>query len=562
MAGVREAVYGGAAQGLDRPSARRSPHLITTAQPEILHYKETPKQRQFAAAVFSGKYRYLFYGGAIRGGKSYCIMAIIFMLCWLFPGSRWAIVRKDMPTIERNLYPVFYKLKPWFCGKINGRTHTATCTNGSQIIFFPESFDTDKEYERWRGLEVNGFWLEEANELVETSWNWAIQRAGSWVIQATPENPEPRQPLPYILLTSNPAGNWVKRMFYTPWKNKTLQAPFFYIPATAHDNPYLPKAYLESLELLPTRDYKVFVLGDWDLLVGAALEELSDKVHLVPRGKFPRSIPRHWFRFGGFDWGFAHPFSFGTYFVTPDGQIVKRETVTGKGLNDNQMIQYILEATAASEIVATDVSYVAAGPDAFNEEHAKEATGQTTAERFQRAQIPMMKADPARISGLKNFRELVAWQKRKIITIDGQKVGTPGEPRFVWIDTPANRRCFEQCQAMVLDPDRPEDVKKVDAVEGEGGDDEFDETRYALQSRAEPAQEPQAEVPEDVHPGFDYKKRVRKPRGPAPGVLAGQEEPEDDDLRPNFRFRPQPGFTRMPRWGGGNGPRDDEEDDR
>lgn len=504
--------------------------------------------------MFSGQYRFLFYGGAIRGGKSYCIMAIIFTLCWLFPGSRWAIVRKDMPTIERNLYPVFYKLKPAFCGKINGRTHTATCNNGSQIIFFPESWETDKEYERWKGLEVNGFWLEEANELMETSWTWALQRAGSWIIPANADNPAPRQPLPYIFLTSNPAGNWVKRIFYTPWKNKTLEAPFFYVPASPKDNPYLPAAYLENLERLPERDYNVYVLGNWDLLVGAALEELDDQVHLVPRGFWPKPWPAHWFRFGGFDWGFDHPFSFGTYIVTPEGihgrpsQIVCTHTVRGRRLNDRAMISYILESTEAAGISATSLQDVVAGPDAFNEEKAKEATGQTTGERFQNAQIPMRKADPARISGLKNFRELVAWKKQRRAEVDGAVVWLPGFPRYVWVDSPENKRTFEQCQAMVLDPDHPEDVKKVDAVEGEGGDDDYDQNRYALQSRAQASPEPTAEVPEDVHPGFDYKRKRRKPRGQSPAQLAGEEPEDSDDFRANYRFKPGAGY-RIPRYG-------------
>lgn len=481
-------------------------------------------------------------------------MAIIFILCKLFPGSRWVIVRKDLPTLERNLYPVFYKLKPAFCGKINGRTHTATCNNGSQIIFFPESWETDKEYERWKGLECNGFWLEEANELQETSWTWALQRAGSYIIPARAEHPTPHQPIPYIFLTSNPAGNWVKRLFYTPWKNGTLKAPFFYIPATVHDNPSLPKEYLENLERLPERDYQVYVMGNWDLLVGAALEELDDRIHLLPRSTWPKPWPQHWFRFGGFDWGFDHPFSFGTYIVAPETnnrpqQIICTHTARGRRLNDKMMISYILESTEAAGLPATELQYVVAGTDAFNEEHSKANTGETTAERFQKSQIPMMKADTARISGLKNFRELIAWKKKRKAQVDGEVVWIPGQPRFVWVDSPENRKSFEQCQSMVLDPDHPEDVKKVNAVEGEGGDDDYDQHRYSLQSRAEASPEPTPEVPEDVHPGFDYKAKRRKPRGPSPAVLAGEEDPADDSLSPHFRFRPHGNaFTRLPRY--------------
>lgn len=521
------------------------------------HFVETPKQRKFAEAVFSGKYRYLFYGGAIRGGKSYCVMAVIFTLCWLYPGSRWAIVRKDLPTLRRNILPVFNKLKPAFCGDMNQSTWEAKCSNGSRIMLFPESFKDDKSYNRWRGLEVNGLWLEEANELQQTSWNWALQRAGSWVIPASRFNATPHQPIPYIFLTSNPAANWVKRMFYTPWKQHQLKAPYFYIPATVKDNPYLSQDYLDSLELLPERDYKVFVLGDWDELAGAALEELNEKIHIVQ----PLRIPDHWMRFGAFDWGFAHPFSFGLYAVAPEC-IYKVETITGRGMADEQMITYIQDVSEeVAAFPASRLEYVVAGPDAFSDIKARVATGETTAERFIKRGIPMIPADPSRISGLKNFRELHAWQRRgkAIDPKSGKKIVIPGEPGFKLFDTKGNRRAFEQFQNMLLDPDRPEDVLKVDAVDGEGGDDIYDETRYALQSRAEAKPAPEEEFSDDRHPGFDVKKRERKPRThvvPEPGG--------DDDIRGGiYRVPRHSGFTpyRMPRFGGPQNFGDDDEDD-
>lgn len=511
-------------------------------------FDEHPKQQQFANAVASGKYKYLFYGGAIRGGKSYCVMATIFVLCRMFPGSRWAIVRKDLPTLRRNVLPVFRKLKPPNCSDFKQDTWEATFDNGalpaSTIILFPESHDTDKEHNRWKGLEVNGIWLEEANELQETSWHWSIQRAGSYVIPATLTYPHPKQPPPYVLLTSNPATNWVKTLFYTPWKNGTLKAPYFYIPATVKDNPSLPKAYVDSLELLPERDYKVYVQGSWDELAGAALEELSENVHIM-KGLTPANyrIPDHWMRFGAFDWGFRHPFVFNLY-AAGNETILKVETISGRGMSDAKMIEYILEVSKSINFPATDLEYVVAGKDAFHDIQARSAIGQTTAERFQLAGIPMMQADTSRISGLKNFREMTAWHK----TGPG---GTPGIPRYRMLDTPSNRASFAQLQNMVLDPDRPEDVLKVDANTdtGQGGDDHYDCDRYALQSRAQAHPVAVAEVGEDVHPGFDFKKKERKLRRQVvtDPTMVGLE----DDLRPNIYTVPRDARSmwRMPRPG-------------
>ncbi len=476
-------------------------------------------------------------------------MATLFALCRIYPGSRWAIVRKDLPTLRRNILPVFQKLKPASFGDFRQDNWEAKHDNGSTILLFPESHAGDKGYDRWKGLEVNGFWMEEANELQESSWHWALQRAGSWVLPPSINKPKPDQPPPYILLTSNPAGNWVKRLFYTPWKKGMLKAPYFYIPATIHDNPHLNPEYLKSLEGLPERDYKVYVEGDWDLLQGQALEELNRDIHIKPFDR--KNVPDHWVWFGAFDWGYSHPFSFGLYVAGPE-TIIKWETITGAKMADAQMVSYIAEVLALLGVSPGELAYVVAGKDAWHDVQARAAIGETTAERFQKAGFPMMPADNSRISGLKNMRELLAWQKT------GPE-GTPGHPRFVLRDTPANQKAFDQLQGMILDPDRPEDVLKQDATEGEGGDDIYDETRYALQSRAKAGPAPAADVGDDQHPGYDYQEKARK-RGPAPEALATGT---DDDLRANYRFPQQPFMTRhrMGRFGEGGRPLADEDID-
>ena len=217
--------------------------------------------------IASGKYRIIGFGGGIRGTKTWGSLAAIIALCRIFPGSRWAIVRSDLPTLRRNTIPSFIKLKNFarnFVGDINQSVWTAECANGSQIIFFPEQFAQDPDLDRWKGLEVNGFLLEEANELNEKSFNKAIERAGSWIIPSTQDNPNPKQPKPLILCTFNPAGNWVKRVFYDPWKAGTIQPPVYFLPTTIADNPYVSDDYRESLKSLPPEEYRRFVEGDWE----------------------------------------------------------------------------------------------------------------------------------------------------------------------------------------------------------------------------------------------------------------------------------------------------------
>lgn len=224
----------------------------------------TPKQNEYQAAVRSGQYRYLLFGGGIRCGKTAVGMAMLFLFMKMWPGSRWAIVRNSLPTLRRNTIVSYEKFRPthFMPYGIHTPTWTVTATNGSQLLFFAESIATDPELNRWRGLEVNGFLLEEANELQEASFMKAIERAGSWIIPGRGQND---QPPPMILLTCNPSPGWVKERFYLPHRNGTIAAPYYFLQATVKDNPYLPTEYLESLKSLDPVSYRRFVEGDWDV---------------------------------------------------------------------------------------------------------------------------------------------------------------------------------------------------------------------------------------------------------------------------------------------------------
>lgn len=224
-------------------------------------FEPFPKQVEFLEAIFSGKYDFILYGGSIRGGKTFSGIGALIILCRAYPKSRWAIVRKDLQTLKKTTIPSFWKVAPdVFVKKYNQDLQVVTFNNGSEILFFGENYADDKELNRFKGLEVNGFLLEEVNELQEQTFYKCIERAGSNIL---PDNF--KQPKPVIIATCNPAQNWVKEKFYTPYKNGTLRENWKYIPAKIFDNPYIPNEYLQSLKNMPAFEYEVFVNGDWDI---------------------------------------------------------------------------------------------------------------------------------------------------------------------------------------------------------------------------------------------------------------------------------------------------------
>lgn len=260
-------------------------------------FDATKTQQIFVDAVFSGQHRQLLYGGAIRGGKSYVLMALVFILCRVYAGSRWAIVRKDLPSLRKNTLPVFEAVRPTdFCSPFNRSTWTARCTNESEILFWPESISHDPDLNRFRGLEVNGFFPDEINELQFATFLKMIERAGSWRVRGGGEHPPP-----LVVASCNPTDTWVKETFYDPWEEGTLPDSRFYLPATIDDNPYVDPTYRQSLNDLPEAEYRRFVLGDWTVnmdplqlitwdWVRDAVRGYRDDGLLIPHVEGPRHL--------------------------------------------------------------------------------------------------------------------------------------------------------------------------------------------------------------------------------------------------------------------------------
>lgn len=464
--------------------------------PEGRLFQEFSKQREASALALSGDYRYVLYGGGIRGGKTYWLVALTLTLARIFPGSRWALVRKDLPTLRRNLLPTFEKLRPrGFCGPVNQSDWTAKCTNGSVILFFTESIQEDPDLDRWKGLEVNGFGLDEANELQKRSFVKAQERAGSWIVPGSAP-----QPPAVVLMTCNPSPLWPKQMFYDPWQAGSLAAPYAFVPALAADNPYLPADYVAKLKDLPELDYKRFVQGDWTVLTGQFFDGLGD-AHWVPA--IPaKDLQPWWTYWGGFDWGYRHNAVFTALCKDGDGNVFVLDTLYQQRTPDHA------QASTIAELMPEACRrMVYAGPDCFAQGAAHAARPQTVADVFAEYGIFLTPATDKRVAGWAALRRGLDAGRRK----------DTKTPLVRFCDTPGNRRLFDDLAALTANATNGKDVQKVDADEyGSGGDDGPDALRYAVVSALpEWAQvvEPRSEAVSEDHyaPGYDYRLGTRKP---------------------------------------------------
>lgn len=442
---------------------------MTTTAPRKT-FEAFPIQTKLWETIADGRYRYIGFGGAIRGTKTWGTLLSLIVLCKLFPKSRWAVVRKDLPTLRRNVVPSLNKLRGElgdFLGELNQSDWTYTATNGSQIILFPESLDTDPDWQRWKGLEVNGFLLEEADELAEGSFHKAQERAGSWIITGATH-----QPPPTILCTFNPCANWPKHVFFDPWEQGTIAAPYAYLPATAADNPSIPEVVREAWKNMPEQEYRRFVLADWTVLSGRYYDNVDRRVHLIPRSRLPKQLPHWWTYWGAYDWGYAHWSVFGAFAMDGDGTAHLLDTVWQRRGQDGDYAKTI-RATVPEQCLET----VYAGHDCWNVAVAKGASGVTTYEVFAEHEIYLRKADTDKINGGRAVRRALDFKR------DATTEAITQAPRLYIVDTPGNRRVLEQLATIMPDENNVNKPAKIDAdSEGRGGDDGADMLRYGVAS--------------------------------------------------------------------------------
>lgn len=292
--------------------------------------------------------------------------------------------------------------------------------------------------------------------------------------------------------TANPgfAGHaWVKRRYVqTCGKNggasySRVQLPDGrrvvlsrrFIPGRVTDNPILANdpTYMAQLMQLPERMRRCLLDGDWDAATGAALDELEPAVHLVPDFEPPPSWPR----IAAFDWGFAHWWVFIWGVVTEDGRIIIKDTLKGRRMQDADIAGKLLERVPPDAL-----RLVHAGHDCWSDNKSRGDRTPTVAEFFGSAGINLTKANTARAAGYLELQRRLGWRESEYLE--------RRTPLLQFCDTPGNRWLVEEhLPAMVVDPDDPSDVLKVDADPdtGRGGDDGYDTLRYLVASRPMPA---------------------------------------------------------------------------
>lgn len=404
------------------------------------------------------------YGGARGGGKSHWMLSQLGADdCQRVPGLKCLLLRKvgkaNLEHFEDLRQRLFNRLPHEF----SAFRGILTFANGSRII--AGHFQNDRDVDAYLGLEYDVIGIEEATTLTSRKFQDITT-----CCRSSKPNWRPR-----IYSTTNPGGvghAWYRTKFVVPMLEKRETETRF-IPARVGDNAFNNPEYRRVLECLTGWQKRAWLDGDWDIAAGQFFTQFRRDVHVVdsePEGRFfdeARAV--EWFC--AFDYGHVHytvcllgcrDGDGNTYVVDEHAErlwLPQRHAAAIKAMLGRHKI-------GDRALTLADLKRFVAGADVFS----RQSDGTTIAAQYAKQGITLRPANTDRVNG---------WAE--VMQGLGDIEGGVRPTLFV------HKRCgrlIETLPALQHDPNRPEDVLKVDADEdGVGGDDCADCLRYLVATK-------------------------------------------------------------------------------
>ena len=413
-----------------------------------------PKQLQASAAaracdVESGPTA-IGYGGARGGGKSHWLLAQMGGDdCQRVPGIKCLLLRKVGKANIENLDDLRRRVFVHTRHQFAAHRGVVTFPNGSRII--AGHFQRESDIDAYLGLEYDVVGIEEATTLTHRKYIDI-----STCCRTSKPNWRPR-----IYSTSNPGGvghGWYRAQFIQPWQ-RAIETETRFIPARVTDNSYCNLEYRKVLEGLTGWQKRAWYDGDWDIAAGQYFTTWRREVHCV--ADFDVTRAREWF--AALDYGFTHYTAFLLGCKDGDGNtFVVDEHAERLWLPERHVVA-IQALLVRHGLGLHSLNRIVAGADVFS----RQSDGSTIAGQYAALGLNLQCASMDRIQG---------WAE--ILRRLGDPDNSIRPSLFI------HQRCgrlLETVPAMQHDPNRPEDILKVDTdEEGQGGDDTADCLRYLV----------------------------------------------------------------------------------
>ena len=365
----------------------------------------TPNAKQ--EAFFHAQSRYVAYGGARGGGKSWAMRMKLILLALRYEGISILLLRRTLGELRENhILPM--------CKLLDG---VAVYKESAKDFLFPNGSriklgycDSESDVLQYQGQAYEVIGMEEATHF--TYYQYLCLTECNRVSGAMREPFTPR-----MYFTCNPGGvgnDWVKRLFVDRIYTENERAEdYTFIKSLVYDNAYLMEhdpQYVRALEALPEKRRQAMLYGDWNAFEGAFFPEFSAQTHVIR----PFALPNDCVRFRALDYGLDMTACLWLA-VMPDKRIVVYREFCRPNLILSEAAKAILQHTPDGE----KIRYTVASPDLWNR---RQDSGKSGFEIMTDAGLRgLKKADNARIAGWRTVREYlnaVSGQPRLYITED------------------------------------------------------------------------------------------------------------------------------------------------
>lgn len=316
---------------------------------------EQPNDKQLQA--MRERHRYVAYGGARGGGKSWFVRREAELLCLKYPGIKVLITRKTYPELTNNhINPMRAEL--FGIARYNGSEKEFTFPQmpgaraPSKIKF--GYCAAEKDLEQYQGAEYDVWFADEAGQFQE-EWLTKIDAC----VRGT--NSFPKRTY-YTLNPGGPSHGYFKRLFIDKrFADGEHPEDYAFIQALVTDNKALMAAqpeYMRSLEKLPPKLREAWLHGRWDIYEGQFFEDFRTEpdmdlcakagvdpaealrqrrfVHVIPHF----DIPAGWKICRSYDFGYGKPFSCAWWAVDFDGVIYRILELYGCTSTPNEGVKW------------------------------------------------------------------------------------------------------------------------------------------------------------------------------------------------------------------------------
>lgn len=229
-----------------------------------INWVPTSKQLEALNYLWDNETVEVVYGGAAGSAKTYLGCAWLVVNCLKYPGSRWLMGRSVLKQLKESTLLTFFEvcrdfgLKPGVDYTQNAQASFIKFFQTGSVVYFKDLayYPSDPDFDSLGSTEYTGAFIDEASQIRDKARQVVRSRLRYKLDEFHIK--------PKLLMTCNPAKNFLYSDFYKPYKEGKLHDDQKFIPALPGDNPYLPEAYLDTLEKLDKSSKERLLYGNWE----------------------------------------------------------------------------------------------------------------------------------------------------------------------------------------------------------------------------------------------------------------------------------------------------------